>query len=293
MSKLKNKDLFGILVVISSAIIFALYPSATKGVYAGAGNAFFVILFTTFWRALSLAGFCVLRGRKLYTDKQSIKSSLTNGIFQTASIIGILGGMVYLPGSIVIVIMFSHTLMIYCFLVFKKEEKANIRTIISVIVALIGLSFVLNIYSNFQGIHLGGLALAFMAAIATALRLYAYGNLVKDRNPAVIGAETFIVVMIISCFGFLFYTPIAPTTQEGWIWAGIAAASLSIGNFGMFYGIRLIGAFKLSFFAKIEPVFATLFSAVLIHEFLEPSQYLGMALIIGSLLSYQFFKSGK
>lgn len=288
-----NKELAGILVITFSAMTFALYPPATRAVYANSGNIFFIILFTTFWRAFTLAGFCLIRKHGLFKNKQDTKAAIINSIFQTASIIGILGGMMYLPGAIVIVIMFTHTLILYSIYIFKDKEPLNILTITSIAVALFGLSLVLNVYGNFQGIHMGGLALAFMAAFATAARLYSFGNLVKTRNPAVVGAETFILVMAFCCLGFFFYTPIIPASTQGWLWAGVAAASLSIGTFGMFYGIRLAGAFKVSFFGKLEPIFATIFSAILIHEFLEPTQYIGIALIIGSLVLYQILKSKK
>ncbi len=289
----QHKELTGTIVIILSAMIFALYPSATRAVYADAGNILFIILFTTFWRAFTLSIFCLIKKHALFANKQDTKSAIINSIFQTASIIGILGGMMYLPGAIVIVIIFTNTLILYSVYAFKGKEPLNILTIISITVALIGLGLVLNVYDNFQGIHMGGLALAFMASIATAARLYSFEKLVKKQHPSVVGAETFILVMLLCCAGLFFETPVPPSSTQGWLWAWLAAASLSIGTFGMFYGIKLAGAFKVSFFGKLEPVFATIFSAILIHEFLETAQYIGIALIIGSLILYQLLKSKK
>ncbi len=194
-----NKELAGTIVIIFSALVFALYPSATRAVYENAGNAFFIILFTTFWRAFTLFGFCLIKKHSLFANKQDTKSAVINSVFQATSIIGILGGMMYLPGAIVIVILFTNTLILYLVYAFKGKEPLNVLTIMSITVALIGLGLVLNVYDNFQGIHMGGLALAFMASIATASRLYSFGNLVKTRNPAAVGAETFTLVLALFC----------------------------------------------------------------------------------------------
>jgi len=282
-----RKETLGVLIALGSAAVFGLYPPATRGAYADGVNQAFIILFTTFWRTASLTLFCLGTKRPFLRKKENIKNGISNGFFQTASTVGILGAMQFLPGPVVITIVFSYTLMLYLFLVFKGEEKLNLQTLIPVFLAFIGLSLVVNVQDKLEEVSLPGLCLAFMAAIATATRVYAYGNVLKKNDPAVIGAETFIFTLLFCSLLTFYQTPLLPQSTMGWVWSGSSAAALSLGTFGMFYGISMIGAFKFSLFIKLEPVFGAIFSVILIGEKLNPTQYLGMATVILSLLVYQ------
>ncbi len=133
--------------------------------------------------------------------------------------------MQFLPGPVVITILFSYTLMLYLFLVFKGEEKLNLQTLIPVFLAFIGLSLVVNVQDKLEEVSLPGLCLAFMAAIATATRFYAYGNVLKKNDPAVIGAETFIFTLLLCSLITFYQTPLLPQSTMGWVWAGSSAAA--------------------------------------------------------------------
>jgi len=121
--------------------------------------------------------------------------------------------------------------------------------------------------------------------------MYRYGQVLKTKDPAVIGAETFIFVLVFCCFLALFDRPVPPETFQGWIWAGLAAFSLSLGNFGMFYGIKLLGSLQFSFFMKLEPVFGAGLAFLLIQESLTPSQYVGVGIVVASLCVYQVLQA--
>ena len=73
----------------------------------------------------------------------------------------------------------------------------------------------------------------------------------------------------------------------GYVWLALAAVSITLGSFGMFYAVSLIGSFRYSLFMKLEPVFTALFSIALVNEVLKPQQYIGMGIVISSLVIYQ------
>jgi len=141
--------------------------------------------------------------------------------------------------------------------------------------------------------NLTGFALAFMAAIATVWRLYIFGKQTEKRNPAVVGAEVFIVAFLFLLLLGFWKLPVVPQTLAGWGWSSLAALSLGSGSFGMFYGVALLGSFKWSLFAKVEPIFTSLFSIWFLGETLKTSQYVGMAVVIGSLIAYQLLMHRK
>jgi drug/metabolite transporter (DMT)-like permease len=138
-----------------------------------------------------------------------------------------------------------------------------------------------------------GIILAFASSLATASRVYVFGRQVKETHPAVVGSRIFILTSILSLL-LLFYKPILlPNSTYGYIGAIASSTALMFASFGTFYGISLLGTFRYSLLVKLEPVFTAIFSYLILKETLLPIQYLGMAIVIISLVSYQIFEERK
>lgn len=284
---IKQNHKIGIIVALLTSVIYGIYPAATRAAYADGANVVFILLLTMLIRAIMMTSFCCLKRQPIFDSKKYTKKALLAGFCQAVSVIGVLGGVAFLPGPVVLIILFSHTLMLLFFMAYRKEVRLNYMTFGATLLALVGLALVLNVWETKTDANLIGIALAFMAAIATACRIYLFGQQMDVRSPAVVGAETFIVA-----FGFLLLLlfwrlPVAPETLAGYGWALLASLSLGIASFGTFYGIALLGSFRLSLFAKSEPIFTTLFSIWFLGEGLSLIQYAGMAVVIGSLVTYQ------
>ncbi|MFH1158603.1 MAG: DMT family transporter [Pseudomonadota bacterium] len=285
---IQNK-IAGVSIAIAAAVAFGAYPPAARAVYADGGNAVFMILVTTFSRALTLNLFCLLLHKPVFKTKKDIRTALTGGFFQFLSISGILSALAYLPGAVVIVIVFTHTLMLLFFMAWRGEIKITAQTLVTTLAALGGLSLVLNIWQQ-QEQHLSylGMGLAFMAAVAAMSRVYVYGHLTKTRNPAIVGAEAFLIAAAFTLLVLFFKMPHAPASFAGYGWASLGCLSLILGTFGMFYGISILGSFNFSLLLKLEPIFTAIFSVVLINEVLSWHQYAGMLVVIASLIVYQY-----
>lgn len=285
-AKSRNKPL-GILIAVACAVVFGLWPSCVRAAYADGANPAFAILVTTVARASSLWFFCLFTHKPVFATRQDSGLALRGGFFQAVGMMSAIAAMSYVPGPVAITITFSHTIMLLFFLAWKGETKLDAATIITTAVALAGLTFVLNLWSTTGRLSPVGIALSFASALATMSRLYVFGHMTKTRNPAVVGAETFLVAMAFVLLTILFTAPQAPGSLAGWGWAVLGSLSLSAGTFGMFYSIALIGSFQFSLLLKMEPVFTALFALLLIGEKLNPGQYAGIAAVIGSLGAYQ------
>jgi drug/metabolite transporter (DMT)-like permease len=280
----------GFIVALFAGAAFGLYPAALRAIYADGGNAAFAIIVTTWIRALSMAVYCLYKRVPLFPNVALTKQSIIGGFFQCISIFGILGALTYIPGPIVIIIVFTHSLMLLFFMAFRKEIKLDATNLITTAIALVGLSLVLDIWHSIPRASLLGMALAFMSALATVSRLYVYDHQTKTRNPIAIGAENFLVAAVLSITVIFIQSPHLPTSSVGYLYTGLGGASLAAGTFGMFYGISLLGSFQWSLFAKIEPVFTSIFSIIILKEYLAPHQYIGIAIVIGSLATYQIIR---
>lgn len=280
----------GIAVTVFAAFIYGFYPAAARAAYASGANVVFMIMLALLWRSVAMSFFCIASRQTLFADRQAVKDAAVNGAYQFAQLGCILWAMIYLPGPVVITVMFSYATLLYLYMVMRGEEPFSVSVFCTVVAALAGIALVMNIFHEDAGNSALGLFIAAVSAIISAARIYVFGNTLKTRNPAVVGAETFTFALIFSCLLAFYTLPVFPQTTQGWAWAMLGGASLAMGGFGALYGIKLLGAFRFAFFIKLEPVFGAILSAVLIHEILGVTQYAGIALVVGSLLAYQLMQ---
>ena len=277
----------GLLISIGSAMIFGLYPAAAKRVYLEGANPQFVILFTTCARALALIGFCIASGRRFIPEGKRVGPSFIGGLCQFGSIFGILSSLKYIPAPITIIVMFLHTIMLLVYSALKKEIVCGVKLGLITTAALVGVGLVVDAWHHLSSTNLIGCSLALFAAFTTAIRLYVFGKEVQEAHPIVVGSQVFLVAAICAAFWALFDGVVAPSTVEGFWWATLCSLALILGTFGMFYGIAQLGSFQWSLMAKLEPVFTASFAFLLLGETLNLSQYLGVLVILGSLIWYQ------
>jgi len=286
LSKLSSFHL-GLLIVLGGAASYGLCPTASRAVYADGGNVTLVVLVMTWARALILGVFSLGMGKRLFATWGDLKESTIGGFFQTVSVFGFILALVYLPSPVVSIILHTYTLLLLMFMAWRGEIKLTVVTVVITLTVLGGLVLVIDPFHTQSEVRLIGAALAFMAALATATRLYVYGKQTKARYPTVVGAENFLIAAVLVSLCSLAVPPHLPSSSTGYIWLALSSVTATIGSFGMFYAISLIGSFRYSLFTKIEPVFTVLFSVVLVNEVLKPQQYIGVAVVICSLVIYQ------
>ncbi len=288
LSKLHQKYM-GLSVVLGTSAILAFYPTAVRGAYSEGVNAAFIVLITTFFRALSMVSYCWWSHKPIFPSRRSVLDAAHNGFYQFFSIAGVIGALFFLPGPVVMTIIFTFTSFLYVYMVFMGKERLYWGKISLALVALFGIGLVVKVFSQHANLPVIGVSLALLATLATTARTYRYSVQINDQShPIVVGAGNFIFAFMYCLLLLFFYPMTTPLTEAGWIWSWIATLTLAIGSFGLFYGIKLMGAFQFSFFMKAEPVIGAVVAAFLIHDILSFSQYLGMAVVLGSLSAYQF-----
>ncbi len=291
MTEMAHKTLHrGIYTALAATACFGVFPAASRAVYAEGGNAVSVILVTTWVRAIALAGFSLLARKRLFASWSDFKESAIGGAFQTVSILCILTALGYLPGPIVVIIVFTHTLMLLFFMAWRGEIKLDPITVASTVAALGGLCLVLDLWHAQSKANYIGIALAFVAAGATLSRIYVYGKQTQVRYPTVVGAENFLIAAVFVSFFAFVSPPHFSLSIAGYYWLGAASISLTLGTFFLFYGISLLGSFRYSLFSKVEPIFTSLFSVWFLGEVLKFQQYMGIVVVVCSLILYQVFE---
>jgi len=288
-----KKEFIGVSICLASAVIFGLGPVAGRGAYLDGANITFVILITTFCRAFGLTAVAFLNNYRPFRNKKETKLSFYIAIFQALSLIGIFGGSFFMPAAVVIIIMFTYSLMLLFFSSWRKEMTLNVANISSTIIALMGLVLVLNIGTQGTSYPLAGILLAILAAVTTFARMYLYAQQGNKRSPLLVGSETFIITFIFLLLLLFWEAPLMPATSTGWFMLSLSAVAITVGSFGMLYGVAYVGSYKYSMLTKLEPVFTTIFGIFLIGDFLNTTQYIGIGLVLVSLIALQLFDKQK
>lgn len=281
-----------VFIPLFSALAFGLYPAATQLAYKHGGNASFVIIVTTFARAFALLLFCLIRKKRCIPERDSWRTVICGGFFQAISAVSLLGSLLFLPGPVTMTIFFTHTILLLFYLVLRREMKLTVSTALTTIVALIGVSLVVDVWHNTNSVQWQGVGLAMIASIATMSRLYVYGKQLHMSDPAVVGAQAFsVAALLTTCIAFI-STPTSPTSLGGLLGVALSCLSLIFGTFTMFYGIAAAGSFRYSLTIKIEPAFTAMFSWLVMDQTLVSTQYMGILLVIASLIVYQLVEVG-
>ncbi len=279
----------GILLTCVTSLMYGAYAPAARGAYIEGASVVFVILLTTFMRGGGLFLWCVVKKIPLFTTAQDTVNAFKCGFVQALSIVGNIGALMYLPAPVSVMILFTNTLMLLFYMIWRKEMESNRWLILTTFTALIGLTLVIDFWHAHGEYHILGYGFAILGAVATATRFYVFGKLMKSKPPIAVGAETFVTAFVFLGLLMIYQIPIAPQTTQGWWFVALSALGLTVGSFTMFWGIARIGPFYFSLYNKIEPIWAAVFSVILLHEVLKPGQYMGVVIVIVSLVSYQIW----
>jgi len=285
-----RSKLTGIAYAILTAIIYAVYLPASRAVYHAGGNDIFILIVTAWARALAMAAYCLRTHKPLFQTPQHKAQAVVGGVFQALTMIGVAMSLVYMQGPLVSIIVYTYALMLLIFTTMSGEAKLTPATLLSTLTALAGLTLVLDLWNGPWAANSPGIGFACLAAVSTACRMYVFGKQTLDRHATVVGAESLLVTACLISLLLFFKAPHSPTSMTGFCWTLVCVLSMVSGSFTMFHGISLLGAFRWGLFSKIEPIFIAIFSVWFLGEWLHWWQYLGIMIVIGSLLVFQIFE---
>jgi drug/metabolite transporter (DMT)-like permease len=247
-----------------------------------------LIVVSTALRTLALLSAALKKGYSLAEIYKEPLSAVGSGFFQAVSVFGIIASLRYIPGPVMITIVFTHTLMLLVLLVIRGQAQLTALSVGTSIMALVGISLVVDLTGNLDRVEWRGVTLALIAAFATASRMYAYGNHVKITASEIVGTRAFTCATGFLLLLVAWDTPHPPTSLQGYIWMVAACISLMAGTVFSFKALEVLGSFRTSLVLKVEPVCTCVYSWLILNELLKGSQYLGVALVLGSVAFYQY-----
>lgn len=255
--------------------IFAVYAY-------GAGVSVSTLLFLRFLFASALFfGWLALRKESLRLNrKQALSLFCLGGILYTLQSLSFFSAVQYIPTSMAALLLYTFPVFVAILSYFVDKEKLRKKTIIAMLISLVGLGMVLGL--SFGGIQPIGVVLALAAALFYSVYIVTGNRVVKGLSPFVTSAyislfaslSTFLVAQkdggIDLSFG----------VQGWWALAGIVVFSTVVAISTFFRGLQLIGSTKASVLSTLEPVVTFAFSALLLGESFHWLQLLGGAAVL-------------
>ncbi|WP_053955531.1 DMT family transporter [Inediibacterium massiliense] len=286
---MKNHALKGSILVILSTFAFGAIPVISQLALHENLNIPTVLFFRFFIAS------CIT-WTYIFTKKLNYKIDLSHFFYLgILSIVGFLGtayfiyvAYTYISGSLATIILFTHPAMISCYEFFVMKTSRDIRKILALICATIGM--ILVVWS--PNIELNILGVIFSLLSAICYSFYALGlneKRTRKLNSIVIsGYVSFFCSISYFIVGLFKHTIFIPTTTNGWIYILILATfSTVFATITFCKGIQLIGPSTAVIISTFEPVVACVSGFFILDEVLTLPMIIGGVLILSAIFILQ------
>ena len=289
---MSKREREGLIWILASSAGFSFIPTIVKLIYA---HSTFEPLDLALWRfllAVPLMWLLILirdYGRtKVDSGSVSIRSSLLMGVLFAIAALAAFVALQRLPGSTYIVLFFTYPAMVVL-LSFIMGEKTGLRALLAMVMALIGVALTVPDFATADAGDLIGIGLAlFNALIVAVYYMLARRALVGvedvSRASATIMFGTLLILLLMVPLRGL-QLPQNTETVIGLL--AVASLGTVLPVFAINLAIQRIGPARASLASTVEPVMAMIVAMVLLGEVIVGLQWLGAALIVGSVIILQ------
>jgi drug/metabolite transporter (DMT)-like permease len=165
-------------------------------------------------------------------------------------------------------------------------EKLGMRGALTAAVAFLGLALMIGAHPS--GVVPLGIAFALAASCCQTSILLMTRTKLAGADPRLVSLYTLatttaIFILIESAW----WNPQPPQTPLGWSALVGSGAAAAVALRALLYSTSRIGPFRTALFMNLEPLLATIGSAVVLGEMITPLQALGGAVMIGALVAFQ------
>lgn len=275
----------GMGFAVAASVGLGMAVAVSRWAYLGGTNGITVAATRSVVALALLLVVCVAMRKRLALPRRAALHALGLGAVASVSFYGNIASVQYISVGLASLLFFTYPPMI-ALLSFALGERVSLHKVVAVGMAFFGLALMLGL--SLQQVDLRGVGLSLAAASATAVNAVWLQRSVGDRDPMVVTlwmmiAAAVILVIAATASGEVRW----PTAAHGW-W-GLASVvffqSTCIPLY--FLAIPLIGALRSGVVTNVQPVVSILAAWLMFGEVLTPVQFVGGALVLGSVLLMQ------
>ena len=289
---MSKREREGLIWILASSAGFSFIPTIVKLIYA---HSTFEPLDLALWRfllAVPLMWLLILirdYGRtKVDSGSVSIRSSLLMGVLFAIAALAAFVALQRLPGSTYIVLFFTYPAMVVL-LSFIMGEKTGLRALLAMAMALIGVALTVPDFATADAGDLIGIGLALFNALIVAIyyllarRALAGVEDVSRASATIMFGTLLILLLMVPLRGL----QLPQNTETVFGLVAVASLGTVLPVFAINLAIQRIGPARASLASTVEPVMAMIVAMVLLGEVIVGLQWLGAALIVGSVIILQ------
>ena len=273
----------GVALSLLSAVFYSLNSNFAAISYAHGSNPLSVL--TTRIVVGSIGLYLLLRLKKvsLELSRRDKLAASGLGVFLSLGSFCLLSSFQYIPVALALLIFYLFPLMTAIGAWILDREPLTPVFVVSLIFALIGLAFALNIADgNFDA---RGVGLALGAALFITLLMLYNGKLVKGRDARPITlyilSSSAVLFVAVSLVAGRFLLPSSTVGLAAFF--GVAIV-YSIAIIVMFFANAMIGPVRTSLFLNFEPVSTIFLGFFILGQVLTPLQLMGAAIVITAIV---------
>ncbi len=278
-----SKRSLGVMLAITSAIIYGAMPLVTKSLYQLGGNEINLVFLRCFSVVLLL--FCVnlFKKQSLKIDKKLVPTLAIAGLLGVCfTSIFLFASYHYIASGMATTLHFAYPVIVASFGIFFAKEKTNPLKHLAVVLAGIGLILLFDLSGK---INILGLSLALISAFTySAYILMLANSKIKSIKPLVAAFYINLFSCIFTaCIGIALNRFHFDFTPANFAFAFICCLIIGFGGSTLFQlAVNYVGAESAAILSTFEPLTSVLLGAFVLHETFTGKMSVGMLLILSA-----------
>lgn len=275
----------GPLVTLASASFFAVITPLATLVYAAGGNSITLVLIRLLAVVILTIIVAIVLRKGPRVDKKNIPQMVAFSLCIFGQGICYLSSVAYIPVSFAALLLYTWPLMVAVASPLIGENRPTAFQMLCFLAAFTGLAF--TFAPSLENLDPRGVILALLGACFTVGLILFSRIVLRTTNPLSVSfygntmALAFAAAFVPFTGGFAL-----PESNNGFIALGLICLVFSCAIATQLIGLRMTKASLAAIIYNMEPVISILVAFILLGEILTPPQYLGGALVIGSLMLY-------
>ena len=220
------------------------------------------------------------------------RGSWLSGGAQVLTSIGFLGAVAYIDVSLAALIFYFHPFVVALIGHYHGDSRLTPLLISYIAVAIAGLALVFGV--SFESLNFIGISLSLIGMAAVTVMILTVSRSSKDIGPVsanlnmTVWGVIYLLVIILIGPRLGFDIPlIYPESSIGWIAVLGAGITTTLGFVLFFTGATMIGTTRAVVLGMSEPLLAILLAIMLVNEWLTGIQWVGVCLVLGSLVLFE------